>query len=222
MRFRKQFGLFGFAMLAAVVPACSGSDGAPGSNSLTRNSPEPSGQNCADGGTKIEMGLDKNKNGTLDDDEVTSAAYVCGEVANALVETTTLDVGDPNCADGGIQIDIGIDANGNGKLDEDEAKTNYACNGGKGPSGSTGPKGSTGADGATGPAGPAGTDGATGATGSTGSLGPAGPTGATGDPGPTGATGVVGPTGVTGPAGSTGATGPSGPIGVTGDRKSVV
>ncbi|MET0793169.1 MAG: collagen-like protein, partial [Polyangiaceae bacterium] len=213
MRIRRQFGFVGFAALVSVFPGCSGSDGAPGSNSLTRNSPEPAGENCASGGTKIEMGLDKNKNGALDDDEVTGAAYVCGEVSNALVETTTLDVGDANCPDGGIQIDIGIDANGNGKLDADEAKTNYACSGGKGPSGTAGPKGNTGADGATGPVGPSGSDGATGPTGSTGAVGPAGSTGATGVAGPQGDPGL---TGVTGPAGSTGATGVAGPTGATG------
>lgn len=55
---------------------CNGAGGKP---SLVKLSPEPAGANCPLGGTKIETGLDKNANGTLDADEVVAAstAYAC-------------------------------------------------------------------------------------------------------------------------------------------------
>ena len=69
--------------------ACNGSPGANGSNgsngtngsnglnSLIRLSPEPASANCAAGGTRIEAGLDSNRNNVLENPEVTSTSYVC-------------------------------------------------------------------------------------------------------------------------------------------------
>ena len=38
---------------------------------------EPKGENCPEGGKKIVVGLDKNENNQLDDDEITQTEYVC-------------------------------------------------------------------------------------------------------------------------------------------------
>ncbi|WP_348673564.1 alkaline phosphatase [uncultured Abyssibacter sp.] len=48
--------------------------------------------------------------------------------SNALVAQTELPVGDANCPAGGIQVDSGTDANGNGQLDTAEVTTTgYVC-----------------------------------------------------------------------------------------------
>ena len=147
---------------------------------------------------------------------------------NALATSTVVAPG-ANCTNGGLLVQFGQDANGNGILDVLEiSSSNYVCNGSAGATGpvgatgATGPTGPAGATGATGLTGPAGPAGATGATGLTGPAGPAGATGATGLTGPAGPAGTTGATGLTGPAGpagatgATGLTGPAGPAGTTG------
>ncbi|MFN5207960.1 MAG: hypothetical protein ACK5D8_00585, partial [Bacteroidota bacterium] len=83
---------------------------------------------------------------------------------NALVKTTNESAG-ANCATGGVKVEYGLDANGNGTLDASEINaslTKYVCNG------------AVGATGATGPQGPIGLTGPAGATGATGPQGPSG------------------------------------------------
>lgn len=47
---------------------------------------------------------------------------------NSLVSQTSLSVGNANCANGGVQIDSGVDANDNSTLDDSEvASTQYVC-----------------------------------------------------------------------------------------------
>jgi hypothetical protein len=57
----------------------NGQNGVDGANALVKTSTEPSGSNCQNGGTKIETGLDINKNGILDSIEVQSnqTQYIC-------------------------------------------------------------------------------------------------------------------------------------------------
>jgi hypothetical protein len=90
------------------------------------------GTNCPTGGRKLDVGFDKNKNGTLDANEILSTDYVCNGPAghNGLVAVTDLEVGDAHCRSGGKQIDTGVDANDDGTLAGDEiAKSQYVCNG---------------------------------------------------------------------------------------------
>jgi sulfatase modifying factor 1 len=145
------------------------------------------------------------------------AAAGCGDPGpnGALASFRTLLVG-PSvaCPTGGVRLETGVDADGNGALDDDEVReVSYLCNGYEGSLGAVGATGSTGATGATGPAasGPQGTTGPAGATGATGATGPTGANGSA-VPGPTGATGPVGPTGATGATGGSvaGATGANG------------
>jgi hypothetical protein len=44
---------------------------------LLRVDPEPAGAHCANGGSVVRAGLDRNHNGMLDDAEVMSSAYAC-------------------------------------------------------------------------------------------------------------------------------------------------
>ena len=53
---------------------CSGYDrGVP----LARATEEPPGENCAEGGTRLDLGTDVDEDGTLDEGEVTETLYVC-------------------------------------------------------------------------------------------------------------------------------------------------
>ena len=107
---------------------CNGVDG---NTSLTSVVTEPAGDNCENGGVKIDSGVDDNGNGTLDADEITTTAYVCNGVDgnDGLIKTTNEAAG-INCENGGLKIDSGIDTNGNGALDDDEiTATAYVCNG---------------------------------------------------------------------------------------------
>jgi microcystin-dependent protein len=53
--------------------------GTNGKNTLIKTNDEPSGNNCVNGGVKIEVGLDINTNGVLDNDEIDGSLtqYIC-------------------------------------------------------------------------------------------------------------------------------------------------
>lgn len=63
--------------LIAVVAGC----GHGSINTLVRVDEEPPGANCPDGGVAIQTGKDDNRNGQVDDDEITDTTYVCGGAA---------------------------------------------------------------------------------------------------------------------------------------------
>ena len=48
-----------------------------GQSSLLNLVTEPPGANCADGGIKVVSGVDANRNGTLEDNEIQNVKYVC-------------------------------------------------------------------------------------------------------------------------------------------------
>ena len=107
---------------------CNGEDG---KTSLTVVVTESKGANCISGGVKITSGVDSNKNGILEENEITTTAYVCNGIdgINSLTKVTNESVGS-NCQFGGLKIDSGIDSNRNGILDTSEiASSVYVCNG---------------------------------------------------------------------------------------------
>lgn len=127
--------LYQVALACLLAFGCSNNTeptaGPAGANALTNIGPESAGANCPYGGTRVQVGLDKNGNGTLDADEVSGTSYVCnGQGSNSLVRTT-VEPGGTNCQFGGVKIDSGLDKNNNGKLDDTEVDPNgttYVCN----------------------------------------------------------------------------------------------
>gem|GEM_PF-5761711 len=100
-------------------------------DTLTRISDEPAGENCEFGGKRIERGLDLNGDLILDDDEVQNTEFVCAEKETPTnIQTRTTDEPEgENCPFGGKRIDYGIDSNYNGILDDPEiTKTEFICN----------------------------------------------------------------------------------------------
>ena len=119
-----------------------GGTGPQGSTTLISQLSESPGTNCSNGGTKIESGADTNSDGTLEPSEVTATSYVCSGAPGdpgapgtpgTLIVVTPEPPG-PNCANGGVRIDSGTDANRNQGLDSNEiTKSAFVCNSGSGP-----------------------------------------------------------------------------------------
>jgi hypothetical protein len=116
---------------------------------LANSTREEEGDNCENGGTRLEIGRDYDDDGVLDPKEVDSVQYVCSsatgtDTGHVLVAVTEEDAGD-NCSNGGQLIQSGLDDNGNNVLDPEEIDTqHYVCNGTPGASGSTGDAGADG------------------------------------------------------------------------------
>lgn len=184
-----------------VVPAktryvCNGDNG---KNALSKTSEEPAGDNCANGGIRVEVGIDNNGNGDLDANEVINSQtkYVCkgsdgDNGKNALAKVSDEPKGE-NCTNNdGIKIEIGIDTDGNGVLDANEVTdTEYVCGGKNGHTGEPGEKGDQGAPGVDGKDGTDGTPGEKGDQGPKGDQGEQGDQGATGEAGRNGSASLV-------------------------------
>jgi hypothetical protein len=83
----------GTKQTTAIVQGPVGLQGAPGTNSL--NSlillvAEVSGANCTNGGVKIQTGLDLNRDGALNTNEVTQTKYICNGSATVTYSNATL------------------------------------------------------------------------------------------------------------------------------------
>ena len=133
------------------IGGTNGTNGTNGSSALVSIATEPSGSNCATGGSKISAGSDLNGNGKLDSTEVTSTSFIC------------------NGANGATGVTGPAGATG--------VTGAAGAAGATGATGATGPAGATGATGTTGATGATGSAGATGPAGSTGATGPAGTNG---------------------------------------------
>ena len=141
-----------------------GQDGQNGLNSAVRAQTIEAGNECVNGGLRIDVGLDENGNGILDDEEVVSSHFVCNGIdgtngsdgadgtngtngtdgTTSRVSVTPEPVGE-NCSEGGLRIDVGLDGNANGALDATEiTSTSYVCNGTNGTNGADGQDGTPG------------------------------------------------------------------------------
>ena len=171
-------------------------NGEPGKSALSKVYPDS--VHCPNGGVRIEAGVDKDGDGTLDAEEVDATAYACNGAAGAdgkdsLTKVSEEPKGDHCVNSNGVKIETGLDNNRNGQLDENEVKnTEYVCNG-KNASvvGSDGPKGDPGKPGADGADGKDGEQGEKGEQGPKGEQGAQGETGATGEAGKNGAISLV-------------------------------
>lgn len=118
----------------AGMNGTNGTNGTNGLNSLVNVTTEAAGANCANGGKKIESGLDSDNSGMLDAGEVTATNYVCNGTngtngSNSLVKVTDESAG-VNCANAGKKVESGVDTDNSGMLDPGEVTaTNYVCNG---------------------------------------------------------------------------------------------
>lgn len=134
--------LLGGTALALVLVACGsddndGNNGNNGSavngvpNVLVKGSQSNSDPGCPNGSVKLDLGSDKNGNGQLDDDEITGTNSSCSP-GQAPVLTTVKPTGpSQKCTNGGTTVTSGADANGNGKLDDNEvSSTVEICSGG--------------------------------------------------------------------------------------------
>jgi hypothetical protein len=70
---------------------CNGTDGTSGATTLVSTSEEPAGANSAEGGTRVDSGIDDNADGQLSDDEIDVTTYVCD---GATPETDVVWYGD--------------------------------------------------------------------------------------------------------------------------------
>lgn len=104
-------------------------DGADGLLTLISVIPESPGLNCTAGGRRVQTGLDENRNGLLDRDEVGDTDYLC-DPAQALTEVSELPIGAAECPETGRRIDTGLDLNGDGVLEASEiVDTSVVCDG---------------------------------------------------------------------------------------------
>ena len=85
--------------------------GNDGSTALIATSTEPAGTNCANGGVKIEAGVDDNGNGQLDSNEVDSTQYICdgGSSATTMLTSYSTPPTSMGCDIGGSVIAHGLD-----------------------------------------------------------------------------------------------------------------
>ncbi|HLM60358.1 MAG TPA: hypothetical protein VK308_06125 [Pyrinomonadaceae bacterium] len=80
------------ASVPYAIRAQQPSPGTDGLNALIKMTAEPAGANCGAGGTKVETGLDANRNGALDAGEINASQtrYVCnGAQPNFYTRTLT-------------------------------------------------------------------------------------------------------------------------------------
>src|SRR5262245_51468175 len=95
---------------------------------LVRRDPVPAGATCAFGGAALRTGVDENRNGVLDDAEITATTTVCDPSTMTLIRRDPIAAG-LDCPAGGVAIRAGIDDNGNGTLEDDEIdETARLCN----------------------------------------------------------------------------------------------
>ena len=69
--------LFSLMVFMGCEDAVDGEDGLP---IMVIVVDEPTGDNCANGGSKVSFGYDNNSNGMLDVTEVTTSTYICNGV----------------------------------------------------------------------------------------------------------------------------------------------
>ncbi len=70
----------------------NGQNGQDGLSSLVRVSTEPAGVNCPLGGSVIETGLDRDRDGVLSDAEVDASSYVCRDSNGNLPDVFTVRI----------------------------------------------------------------------------------------------------------------------------------
>jgi hypothetical protein len=119
-----------------------GQDGRDGEDALRLQvsvSLEPPGPNCANGGQRIVLGYDTVGDGAID--LVSSDSYVCNGVDGQDGLTPLIEITDEapgaQCPNGGKQLTIGYDTNGDAMIDV-VSRITFVCNGVDGTDGQNG------------------------------------------------------------------------------------
>jgi hypothetical protein len=113
------------------------STGSLKAQALTRVQQQDDLDGCNEGGVTISSGVDTNKDGKLDDDEVTEEQVICaGETVDVppigeggeLTRVDILGAGDAMCPAGGVAVHRGTDEDNDEALsDEEIEETEYLC-----------------------------------------------------------------------------------------------
>lgn len=121
--------------------ACNGETSLTATTSLESGSAQ-----CPAGGTQFDVGIDADRDGTLDAEEVTASEVICNgakgakgatgvkgangtdgtdgaDGKGAAVRISGLPDDDERCPAGGSMVETGVDANGNGSLDDEEVQS---------------------------------------------------------------------------------------------------
>ena len=151
------------AMIIAIVFAACGDDGKNGLSALTSFSEEEAGENCVNGGMKVDTGLDKSRDGVLDENEVQDTKYIC----NGEAGTNGIDGTDGVAGEKGDKGDPGVDGvdGTDGTNGTDGVDGEKGDKGDPGVDGTDGTDGTDGVDGEKGDKGDPGVDGTDGADG---------------------------------------------------------
>ncbi|NOK14632.1 DUF7151 family protein [Corallococcus exercitus] len=97
-------------------------------DAMTRVRAEPPGEHCEFGGDAVLTGLDQDRDGELDDAEVTATEYVCDDAIPKVRTRSRAEPHGVNCALGGQAVESGLDRNANGQLDDGEvAIADFVC-----------------------------------------------------------------------------------------------
>jgi len=127
------FLLAPLALLVACADGEPGPDGADGDPVLFDATAEAAGDNCPDGGTRLDIGVDANLDGDLEADEVAETIYLCDGDAPGEFIVDTVTSTDPyqGCAYGTVMTLIGTDDGegggtaGDGVLQPGEVDASY-------------------------------------------------------------------------------------------------
>jgi ELWxxDGT repeat protein len=96
----------------------NGISGTDALNALVISTSEPSGNNCANGGIRVDIGVDDSADGVLDPTEVNQTQYVCdsGSSNNTMLTSVTSVVSNGKCDAGGRTVSHGLDNGDNGGI----------------------------------------------------------------------------------------------------------
>lgn len=121
-------------------------DGIDGYSTLIHTSTESSDGDCASGGIALTMGLDTNRNGSLDHGEEVNTYFICngadGVDGKSVIQITA--PAGPSCENGGTTFTFGYDNNADGDLEDEEdqiLEVMTICNGADGSDGDNGSDG---------------------------------------------------------------------------------
>jgi hypothetical protein len=110
---------------AAALTACDDGDPAEAPPVVARTEAADAAT-CPAGGARVLSGPDRDGDGTLDDDEVTTRTAVCSSAP--VVVRVGVEPPGGNCEHGGGVVASGPDRDGDGDLDDDEVATvDYVC-----------------------------------------------------------------------------------------------